>query len=54
MSCTLCNAPIDEYPLWGIDFPNNGPVHDECADLDYPEINHSDYCTCYGCSDGSY
>lgn len=20
----------------------------------YPEINHPEYCTCYGCSDGSY
>ena len=20
----------------------------------YPEINHPEYCTCYGCSEGSY
>lgn len=20
----------------------------------YPEVNHSPYCTCWGCSDGSY
>ena len=40
--CTLCGHPIDEYPLWGIDFPNNGPVHDECAELDYWLSSHAD------------
>lgn len=34
-NCTLCEQPIGESPLWGIDFPKCGPVHDECADLDY-------------------
>lgn len=32
--CTLCEHPVDEYPLWGIDYPNSGPVHDECGRYD--------------------
>ena len=33
--CTLCHNVIHEYPLWGVDFPNCGPVHGDCADYDY-------------------
>lgn len=34
MNCTLCEQPIDEYPLWGVDYPNCGPIHDECGRYD--------------------
>ena len=34
-TCTLCHAPIPEYPQWGIDYPQCGPVRPECADYDY-------------------
>ena len=36
MTCTLCESPVpDAEAVWGVDFPDCGPVHTECADLDY-------------------
>ena len=35
VTCTLCDQSVPESEaVWGVDFPDCGPVHDECADLD--------------------
>lgn len=35
-TCTLCGSRVSGLTaLWGIDFPNCGPVHGDCADYDY-------------------